>query len=213
MDISEILDSLVNSGFEDTEEDEKVRKINTTLWDIESREPWPFLEKTATLNFDGTSPAPTNMPADFKAVMWLYDNTNAITIWPERLSTVRGQYGNTLSQVSDPFVYYFVGDELRLYPTPGASIGRYQLDYFATQPEVSATSVEADLLLPPRHHDVILLGVLYRLYKQEDDPENGNMFQIDYENKIQQMHEDLFRRQHQRADRIFVIDEDDDYLF
>lgn len=213
MDISEILDSLVNSGFEDTEEDEKVRKINTTLWDIESREPWPFLEKTATLNFDGTSPAPTNMPADFKAVMWLYDNTNAITIWPERLSTVRGQYGNTLSQVSDPFVYYFVGDELRLYPTPGASTGRYQLDYFATQPEVSATSVEADLLLPPRHHDVILLGVLYRLYKQEDDPENGNMFQIDYENKIQQMHEDLFRRQHQRADRIFVIDEDDDYLF
>jgi len=71
--------------------------------------------------------------------------------------------------------------------------------------------LQASILLPPRHHQTIVLGALFRLYKMEDDPENGNMFQVDYENKIQQMHEDLFRRQYQRSDQIFVVDEDDLY--
>lgn len=213
MDVSEILSELVDHGFEDTSTERKLAKINDALWDIESREPWPFLEKTVALNFDGTSPTPTNMPADYKQALWLYDNTNGITIWPERLSTIRDRYGNQLTTVSDPSVYYFVGNTLRLYPIPPASTSRVQLDYIATQPEVIETDVSATILLPPRHHQAIVLGALYRLYKMEDDPENGNMFQVDYENKIQQMREDLFRRQYQRTDHIFVIDEDDEYLF
>lgn len=213
MDVEEILTELTDHGFEDTSTERKLAKINAALWDIESRDPWPFLEKTVALNFDGSSASPTNLPADFKQVLWLYDNTNAQTLWPERLQTVRDRYGNQLSTVSDPSIYYFVGDSLRLYPVPGAATGRYQLDYIATQPTVIETSTEADILLPPRFHNVIVLGALWRLYKMEDDPENGNMFQIDYENAIQLMHEDLFRRQFQRADQIYVIDEDDEYMF
>lgn len=209
MDVSEILEELLNHGFEDTDANQKVRVINDTVWDIESREPWPFLEKTTTLNFDGISAAPSNLPSDFKHVLWLYDNTNAVTLWPERLTTIRDRYGNSISQVDNPASYYFVGSQLRLYPIPPASTGRFQLDYIATQPELSSTSLEANILLPPRHHRAIVLGTLWRLYKMEDDPENGNMFQIDFENKLQQMREDLFRRQYQRADQIFVIDEDD----
>lgn len=212
MDIADILTELSDHGFEDTTDAEKLNCINDTLWDIESREPWPFLEKTTTLNFDGTSAAPTNLPADFKAVMWLYDNTAGVSIWPERLSTIRNRAATQLAQVADPSWYYFVGSSLRLWPTPGVSTGRYQLDYLATQQAVNATSVAADILLPPRHHRAIVLGTLWRLYKKEDDPDNGNMFQIDYENRIQQMREDLFRRQYQRADQIFVIDEDDEYF-
>lgn len=211
MDVADILTELTDHGFEDTSEARKVAMINDTLWDIESREIWPFLEKTATLNFDGTNPYPSNIPSDFKQVLWLYDNTNGITLWPERLSTIRDRYGSQISQVADPVWYYFVGNQLRLYPVPGTATGRYQLDYIATQPAVTASSVAADMLLPARHHRTIVLGTLWRLYKMEDDPENGNMFQIDYENRIMQMHEDLFRRQQQRADQIFVIDEDDEY--
>jgi hypothetical protein len=211
MDVSEILSELVDHGFEDTSTERKLAKINDAIWDIESREPWPFLEKTVSLNFDGTSPTPTNMPADFKTALWLYDNTNAVTIWPERLSTVRDRYGNTIGQVGDPASYYFVAGQIRLYPVPPASTGRFQLDYIATQTEVVEGTLQASILLPPRHHQTIVLGALFRLYKMEDDPENGNMFQVDYENKIQQMHEDLFRRQYQRSDQIFVVDEDDLY--
>lgn len=211
MDVSEILSELVDHGFEDTSTERKLAKINDALWDIESREPWPFLEKTIALNFNGSSPTPTNMPSDFKTALWLYDNSNGVTIWPERLSTIRDRYGNTITQVGDPASYYFVAGQLRLYPVPPSSTGRFQLDYVATQPEVIETDLQASILLPPRHHQAIVLGALWRLYKMEDDPENGNMFQIDYENKIQQMHEDLFRRQYQRSDQIFVVDEDDIY--
>ena len=211
MTMAEILSELVDHGFEDTSTERKLAKINDTLWDIESREPWPFLEKGLALNFDGSSPTPTNMPADFKQVMWLYDTTNGVTLWPERLSTIRDRYGATINQVGDPFSYYFLGSTLKLYPVPPVSTGRIQLDYYAQQPELGETAAENTFLLPPRHHGVVTLGALWRLYKMEDDPENGNVFQIDYENKLQQMHEDLFRRQYQRSDQIFVIDEDDLY--
>lgn len=211
MDVSEILSELVDHGFEDTSDERKLAKINDAVWDIESREPWPFLEKTVALNFDGTSPTPTNMPSDFKVALWLYDNTNGVTIWPERLTTIRDRYGHQLTQVSDPISYYFVAGQIRLYPVPPSSTGRFQLDYVATQSELNANSVQADILLPPRHHQAIVLGALWRLYKMEDDPENGGMFQADYEGKLQMMREDLFRRQYQRAEQIYVVDEDDLY--
>jgi hypothetical protein len=209
MDVSEILSELVDHGFEDTSTERKLAKINDAIWDIESREPWPFLEKTVALNFDGSSPTPTNMPSDFKTVLWLYDTMNGVTIWPERLSTIRDRYGNQLNQVGSPASYYFIGNTLRLYPVPPASTGRIHMDYVATQPEVNANTTSSQILIPARHHQAIVLGALWRLYKMEDDPENGNMFQIDYENRIQQMREDLFRRQYQRADQIYVIDEDE----
>lgn len=211
MDVSEILSELVDHGFEDTSTTRKVALINDTLWDIESRDIWPWLEKTNTLDFTGGNPVPSNLPADFKSVIWIFDNINGYTIWPERLSTIRDRYGNQLNQAGDPVYYYFVGNELRFYPVPPASSSRYQLDYYATQNEVTETTVEANILMPKRHHRAIVLGALWRLYKMEDDPENGGQFQADYESKIALMHEDLFRRQHQRADHIFVIDEDDEY--
>lgn len=211
MDVSEIIQELNNHGFEDTDSTQKMLVINDTLWDIESREPWPFLEKTTTLNFNGSSEIPTNMPTDFKAVMWLYDTVNAVTLQPERLSTIRDRFGASLTQVTDPLMYYFVGSSMRLYPVPPSATGRYRLDYFATQPELTSSDVEASILLPKRHHRIISLGALWRLYKLEDDPENAQQFQEDYEGRITTMREDLFRRQHQRADQIFVTDEDDEY--
>jgi len=211
MDVSEIIDRLDAIGFEDTADEDKMDVINDSAWDVESRFLWPFLEKSVALDFDGASATPTNLPTDFKSVIWLYDTTNGTTIWPERLSTVRDRYGNKLAEVADPVLYYFVGAEIRLWPIPGTSTGRYQLDYFASQPELATDSLESAILLPKRHHRILLLGALWRLYKNEDDPEQGNMFQEDYEARIAQMRFDLFGRQHQRADQIFVIDEDDEY--
>ena len=208
MDVSEMIARMDNIGFEDTEDDDKMEVINDTIWDIESRALWPFLEKIATLNFDGVVAYPSNIPSDFKSVRWLYDNENLFTLWPERVTTIYDHYPNASG---DPFAYYFVGDNLRLHPVPAESTGRYHLIYQASQPELTTTSVEADILLPKRHHRTILLGSLWRLFKNEDDPEQGMMFQQDFENRIEQMRADLFGRQHQRADQIFVIDEDDEY--
>lgn len=212
MDISEILEKLDNAGFEDTDEADKLEAINDTLWDIESRAPWPFLEKTIALNFDGASPTPTNVPSDFKSAIWVYDNTNGVTLWPERLSTVRDRHGTMIATVSEPSLYYFIGDEIRFWPVPNASTGRFQLDYYATQPELAAVGVEADILLPKRHHRAIVFGALWRLYEIEDDPEQGAVFNDRYERRLESMFEDLMRRHWQRADQIYVIDEDDEYI-
>ena len=211
MDVSAMFTVINNHGFDDTDTPEKMEVINDAVWDIESREPWPFLEKTIALNTSGASSVPTNMPADFKRVLWLYDIANGVTLWPERLSTVRDRFGNVMTTVASPQMYYFIGNQLNLYPIPPASTGGYQLDYFAQQTVLNSASLEANILIPARHHRTIVLGALWRLYNLEDDPEQGQLFQTDYENRIQQMKQDLFRRQEQRADNIFVIDEDDEY--
>lgn len=210
MNVSDIFTELDNYGFEDTDTTARMNAINETLWDIESREPWPFLEKTIALNTNGTSPTPTNMPTDFNKVIWLYDLTQKVSLWPQRLSTIRDSHGFEVGTVGEPTSYYFVGNTLKLFPVPSASTGRFQLDYFATQPALTDTSVEADILLPVRHHWAILLGTLYRLYMKEDDPENAAAFNQSFENRLLIAREDLFRRQYQQSDRIYVIDEDDE---
>lgn len=211
MDVSEIVSSINDHGFEDASEDRKVEKINNALWAIEGLAPWPWLEKTTTLNFNGSSPNPTNMPADFKAVLWVTDTTNGVSIWPERASTIRDRYGNNLNDVNDPFAYYFIGNTIYFYPIPESSTGRFTLDYIATQTEVTAATLEAAILLPKRHHEAIVFKALMSLYAMEDDPEQLNVFTNLYNTKVAEMHEDMYRRQYQRADRIFVVDEDDDY--
>jgi len=64
MDVSEIIDDLEDHGFEDTSEARKLAALNDTLWDVTGREPWPFLEKSVALSFNGSSSTPTNLPSD-----------------------------------------------------------------------------------------------------------------------------------------------------
>lgn len=212
MNVSEMLSYIDNSGFSELPTTEKENAINFAIWDIESREQWPFLEKSTTLNFDGSNPNPTNMPADFKSVIWLYDLQNGVSLWPERLGVIRDRFGKDINKQGDPVYYYFLGNELRLYPMPPSSTGRFRLDYYATQPKVNSNTPEASILIPPRHHEVIILGALWRLWKREDDPEQGFLFHQDYENRIQLMTNDLIRRQYQQPDRIYMLsDDNDDY--
>lgn len=213
MDVSEMLTTLIAHGYDTSIADaEKLLAINDTVWDIESREPWPFLEKSANLNFNGSSPAPSNMPADFKAVVWLQDLRNGVPIWPQRVETIRQNFTSTTVPVSDPQNFYFVGQELRLWPTPPSdSTGRYLMDYLAFQTELTAVSTETAILIPPRYHRVILLGTISRLSAMEDDEDIANYFGNQFEQRLQQMRYDLFKKQYMQADRVFVVDQDDTY--
>lgn len=209
MDVSEIISRLDSIGFEDTSDEDKMDVINDTLWDVESRELWPFLEKIAQLDVTAGGITFTDMPTDYKSTRWLYDNKLKFLLIPERVMTIYDHYPNASGA---PFAYYFVGNNIRIFPPAEATeTNRYHMGYQATQPELTTSSLESDILLPKRHHRIILLGALWRLYKNEDDPEQGNMFQQDYEARISQMRSDLFGRQYQRADQIFVVDEDDEY--
>lgn len=212
MDVANIITELNNHGFTDTADDQKMFILNDTVWEVESTEPWPFLEKSAALNTDGTTASPTNFPSDFKAVKFLTDTVVGTAVWPERVETVRDRYALNFLTATDtnPFLYYIWGDTLRFYPIPPEATGRFYMDYIATQPELSADSLEADILMPKRHHRVYTLGTLYKLYALEDDLQNAQAFQSMYNDKIQMMREDLLRKQYQRSDIVFMTDADDD---
>jgi hypothetical protein len=214
MDVADIIARLNTMGFEDTADDDKMDVINDTLWDIESRQLWPWSIKSINLTVNGVSATPTNMPSDFKSVKWVTDTTTGNTLWWERLDTIRNRYGSQLSLVQDPWCFFFQGDTFKFYPIPAtASTTRYVLDYYAQQPELTTTSVEANIYMPPRHHRAILLGAASKIYQIEDDQELATSNKQDYEQRLQTMAADYIKKQYVNPDQIFVIDEDDEWTY
>ena len=207
--VQDWIDEFNDHGFTDTSITRKVAVINDTLWDICSREPWPFLEKTAQLDFDGVSPSPTNMPSDFKAVLTLKRNDNGDPLDPERRDVMERKWGSVLSQPGQPVIYYFLNNTLNVWYVPGAGTGVLTLDYLAKQPVVTQASVESDILIPKEHHRVVSLGALYKLYDMDDDFDIGASFQAQYEDRILKMRNELWERQFDRPERIYGSDDFD----
>lgn len=206
--VSDWLQELTDHGFEDTTDTRKLVAINDTLADVCSREPWPFLEKTLQFSFDGTSGKPSNFPTDFKALVTLTDPSTGRTINHERRDVLQKRYASQWSLVDIPVYFYMESGVARAYPIPTSG---YKLDslYLATHPVVTSATLEAEILIPPRHHRVVPIGALYKLYAMEDDPENSSLFKAEYEDRIQKMREDLSHLQYDRPDRIWVTDADD----
>lgn len=214
MTVAEMMSEISDAGYGDVSSTRQVSYINDTVWDITAREKWPFREKNLALNFDGSSPTPTNWPADFSKVIWIYDTSLGDAVWPERVETIRDRYASTLSATNTQnlvFTYYFVGYTPFFFPTPTASTGRYVMDYIAKQNILTSSSVETDILLPREFHRAIVAGTLYKLAMLFDDTDIAPMYQAEYENKLMQMREELLRRQYQRPDQIFVTDESDEW--
>lgn len=216
MNVSDMMSEISDAGYGDVTAVRQVSYINDTLWDITHRERWPFREKNIALLFDGSSDVPTNWPTDFSQAIWIYDTSSGVSVWPERVETIRDLYANTLSASSagNPISsYYFIGKRAHFYPVPVSDGGtsRYSMDYVADQTELTSGSVEADILLPKQFHRAIVAGVLYKLAMLYDDTDIAPMYQAEFENKLAQMREELLRRQYQRADQIYVTDEEDEF--
>ena len=209
MNVSDGITIINNHGFEDTDGTQKMAVINDTIWEIDGSEPWPYLLKSATLNFDGTNPYPSNLPTDFAKVKWLTDLTTGATVWPERIETVRARYGSDINQAGDPQVCYFLGNQLRLWPVPPNSTGRFLLDYRAWQTVLTDQSVASDILMPVRYHMLWVIGALVRLYAMDDDPELSAVKKQEFDMRLAKMRMDLFVQQEMRADRIYPLDTDE----
>lgn len=207
--VQDLVDELNDHGFTDTSLNRKVAMINDTVWDISSREPWPFLEANTLLTFDGTSPVPTNHPADFRAVLDLLRSDNGNPLDPERRDVLRRRFGPVvLAQQGDPVAYYFLAGKLNVFYVPGAQM-TLDLDYLRKHPVLTETSVETDFLIPREHHRAILLGTLYKLYDMDDDYDIGQSYQAQYEARILSMRNELWTPQFDRPDRVFGVDDFD----
>ena len=192
MDMVEILSELTDHGFEDTSTARKVAVVNDSYFDLCSREPWPFLEKQATLSFTGAD-TPTNLPADFSKLISLVNPSSGQVVASTRLDDFANQFTLYANDVADPLRYYFIGNVLHVQPKPSSGTSLI-LNYVANPAELSDTAVEADILVPPRHQRALVLGALSKLYLMEDDPELSSAFNQLFESRIQTMRADLWTR-------------------
>lgn len=211
MTAAEILSLIDNHGFVDTDEADKLIAINDALWDICSREPWPFLEKSVTFTFNGSSATPTNFPSDFKSALSVVDTQYPRRLYPLRIEDFRSKLGSVSDNSGDPTYYYFLDRSFFVWPIPASTNTTTVMTYIARQAELTADSVEADILLPIEHHTLLVDGALSRLYFEDDDPEYAADRMQAFEKRLQTMRGELWKVQYDRADTIEITDDDDLY--
>jgi hypothetical protein len=123
---------------------------------------------------------------------------------PERYETLIANDPG-LTETGVPHFYYFLGNAIRIYPTPDTTYTA-QLYYEKWPTELDAASAETAILLPVRHHRVLVTGALYKLYLMEDDAELSAQFERHFENRIERMRVDLHQRQIDREEYIIDVD-------
>ncbi len=206
MSPQDIIDALNDYGFTDTTTPRKVEKINSTIFDITTREPWPFMETTVDLDFDGTSAVPSNWPTDFQSDLDIVSLDTGRKLQPMRLQEADVSLNLALQQSGTPLYYFFIGRELHVAPIPPATTGGYRMRYIRRHPTLSQSDPESAILLPVEHHEIILLGVLSKLYDMEDDTDLSVRFQQLYEKKYNDMRGSVWMRQYDRPDHIVITD-------
>jgi hypothetical protein len=95
-----------------------------------------------------------------------------------------------------------------MYRVPN-SVRTMTLKYFRDPVSLVQGSVEADILLPKKHHRIIVAGALAQLLKLEGKPEAAVMYDQEVERRFQTMREDLHLQQLATADYIETVDPDD----
>ena len=205
MTIDDMFTEMNLYGFEDFDNDSKLILINEAYFDIVTREAWPFMESMSIIT-QSNGVDELNTPADFQAVLSLVDTTNKLIVTPERSDVIEKSYMlNTTSGVSTK--YYFVGNTAYLYPTPTGDTS-YRLFYIKSPTSLTVDSVEADILIPSRHHSIIVYGALVKAFLVNDDPQAAT-FQNMFETRYQQMRSDVWMKQYDRTERVYIMTDSD----
>ena len=205
MTIDDMFTEMNLYGFEDFDDDAKLILINEAYFDIATREAWPFMEGLTTI-IQPSADDTLNVPTDFQAVLSLIDTTNNIVLQPERSDVIEKNIRlNTDS--GSPNRYYFIGQTLYLYPSDNTG-STYRLYYIKAPSTLTTSSVEADILIPTRHHSIIVYGALVKAFLVNDDPQ-ANTFQNMFETRYQQMRSDVWMRQYDRTERMYIVTDSD----
>ena len=222
MTLDEMYTMMELYGFDDFEDSQKLMLLNDAYLDVVTREPWPFMEELALFTAPSGTTQITNNPTltvtgvtnnpsaitDVNSVTSFIDVTNNIIMLPERNDTIEKKYQSGNFTNATPSVYYFVGEDMFVYPQTQGSTN-YRLSYIRTP---SALETDADNLVPSRHHNIIVYGALVKAFLVNDDPQAA-VFQNMFESKYQQMRNDLWMNQYDRTDRIQVMTDSYDWSY
>lgn len=209
MTVDEMFTEMDLFGFEDFDDTAKLILINEAYFDVATRESWPFMEGLATI-VQPSSDDTLNVPTDFQAVLSLIDTSNNIVLQPERSDVIEKNIRNAADS-GKPNRYYFIGGTLYLYPSSNTG-ATYRLYYIKSPTALTSSSVAADILIPARHHSIIIYGALVKAFLVNDDPQ-GAVFNNMFEQRLQSMRNDVWMRQYDRTERVHIVTDSDDGLY
>lgn len=213
MDVATIMDALVSYGFETDDEltdDRKLEALNEVYWDACSREAWPFLEAWSGVTIAADGLLQTNPVEEVASVQAIWFNNSGRVLQPIRLDDLNQRWPTWASDGNkDPVYYYFLADNIYVAPVPASDPGDGNIAFCKIPPELTALSLEADIVLPKRfHRSVLVIGTLAKLAMLQDDPEMGQQYDALYERQLAKMVDDVFKQQTDRPEYIHVNDWD-----
>ena len=206
-----MLTELNDHGFTDESNDRKLATIQAAIWEVEALHPWPWLETSVNLTFDGVSSIPSNwatVSANFRASIRVRDLTVGRRLSPIALEAWEDQYAS-MDDLGSPFLYYFEGLNLHVWPTPDAATV-VRLRFIKWSDEITLSSTATAILIPKYfHRGLIVNGALSALYDMEDDSELAARFDSRQGKALAFAQEAMFKRQYDSPDNIVATDPDD----
>jgi hypothetical protein len=88
----------------------------------------------------------------------------------------------------------------------------YRLYFLQTPRATTETLDTGGFLLPSRHHSIIVYGALVKAFLVNDDPQ-ASLFQNLFEQRYQQMRNDVWMNQYDRTDRVHVLSDSYDWSY
>lgn len=235
--LRELFDEMDLYGFEDFEDTQKLTLLNDAYFDIVTREPWPFLERvvefvapkdTSRLTVDTVMRVRTaddvldnsltdlqqnlfpHVKHNVNSVLSFTNLSRDIVMIPERADVIEKNY--YLSEATNsPTRYYSVGEDFFVFPKVDADT-RYRLFYLQLPVRATRESDTGVWLIPERHHSLVLYGALVKSFLVNDDPQ-ASLFQNMFEQRYQQMRNDVWMRQYDRTERIHVLSDSYDWSY
>ena len=203
---SEMVTEVRDHGFDDLTESRILSFLNDAYFDICSREPWPFLEKTATLTIN--SAGLVTSPTDILSVLNVYDATNGGKLVPQRLDDISDLYGQNLAEAqAQARHYYFIGTAMYVYPVPSATL---KMNYIH-QPVAITTSPDTSPILPTHAHRLLVTGALAKAAVMEDDPDLAAVYTNMFETRLSQARSAMWMRQYDQPEVIQNVFWEDDF--
>ena len=235
MTLDEMYDEMDLYGFEDFEDSQKLLLLNESYFDIVTREPWPFLEKMTEFivpsgttqitsgsvfkvrndnnTLDNSLTNPVLIPFtqyDVNSVLSFIDVSNDVVMMPERGDVIEKNY-RLASDTSTPSKYYFVGDDMYVYPAVSGDT-TYRMFFLRLPTAATEATDTGAFLIPSRHHSIIVYGALVKGFLVNDDPQAA-AFQNLFEQRYQQMRNDVWMNQYDRTDYVHVLSDSYDWSY
>ena len=192
MDVSAMITEIQEHGFEDISSTRIVAAINDAYHDVCSRYSWPWLEVTQTASSVIGTQALT-LATPIRKVQKVVNTTDDVRLYYSTMSDLVDVIDNA-ADVTDtgmPTNFYIYDGVLNLYPTPNA-VSVYRVWGIAETSDLTSGTLSAAILVPPKHHRVLILGALANLAPLNDDLGLSQFHTSRYEQRIATMVADSF---------------------